>query len=127
MDKKNNIKLKGKKKLMIEALITSKGNITKSAEKVGISRLTHYDWIEFDPVYKSYYDGIDDYQIDFYETALNKLIEDKNPTAVIFALKCKGKKRGWIERQEIDMMNSNPVNIIIEKAKDEDTTNKETD
>ena len=101
--KTKEIELKGKKKIMFDNLIKTLGNITKSAQITGISRLTHYDWLESDPTYKKYIENIDDYQVDFYETALNQLIQDKNVTATIFALKCKGKKRGWTERSEIEL------------------------
>ena len=96
-------KLKGKKKLMIQNLVNSLGNITRSAEKTGIDRTTHYDWLERDEAYKEAFEGIDDFQVDFYEDALKLLVKDKVPSAIIFALKCKGKKRGWVEKQEISL------------------------
>jgi hypothetical protein len=102
MAKKNETKLRGKKKAMMEALITTMGNITKSAQKVGISRFTHYDWLRDDPLYKKEYEGIDDMECDFYRNALHQLVQEKNVTAVIFGLKTKGKHRGYIERQEVE-------------------------
>ena len=95
-------KLTGKKKKMYDNLIETLGNVTKSAERTGIERTTHYLWLRKDSNYKDWIDNIEDHQVDFYETALHQLIKDKNPTAVIFALKCKGKKRGYVERQEIE-------------------------
>lgn len=95
-------KLTGKKKKMYDNLIETLGNVTKSAERTGIERTTHYLWLRTDTNYKDWIDNIEDHQVDFYETALHQLIKDKNPTAVIFALKCKGKKRGYVERQEIE-------------------------
>ena len=94
-------KLSRKQKAMIEALTSTMGNITASAKKVGISRLTHYDWLESDPIYKTEYESLEDLEVDFYKNALDKLVAQGNVTAVIFALKCKGKKRGWVERQEV--------------------------
>lgn len=93
--------LRGKKKKMFEALCSSLGNITAATERVGISRQTHYNWLEEDSEYAQAMSEVEDRQIDFYETALHGLIKDKNATAVIFALKTKGKKRGYIEKQEI--------------------------
>ena len=40
--------------------------------------------------------------IDFAESQLHKQIRDGNSTATIFFLKTKGKKRGYVERQEIE-------------------------
>jgi len=108
--KKPKITLRGRKKAMFNALIQTLGNITKSAEKVGIDRTTHYDWLEKDADYKEMVAHIDDYQLDFYESALNLLVKEKNPAAIIFALKCKGKKRNWIERQEISHTGKFDVN-----------------
>lgn len=98
---KKSDQLRGKKKAMFDALCSSMGNITAATSNVGISRRTHYDWIRDDPVYAEALDEVEERQLDFYETALHGLIKDKNVTAVIFALKTKGKKRGYIEKQEI--------------------------
>ena len=107
-------KLKGKKKLMIENLISTLGNITRSAEKTGIDRTTHYDWLENDEDYKEAFEGIEDYQVDFYEDALKLLVKDKNPSAIIFALKCKGKKRGWTEKQDISISGGLDNSVKVE-------------
>ena len=112
-------KLKGKKKLMIQNLISTLGNVTKSAEKTGIERCTHYDWLTRDPAYKEAFDNIEDFQVDFYESALNQLVKDKTPSAIIFALKCKGKSRGWVERQEVEQVGDNSVRVeFVEPKKD---------
>ena len=39
--------------------------------------------------------------LDFAESQLHKQISEGNTTATIFLLKTKGKKRGYVERQEI--------------------------
>ncbi|NCD07438.1 MAG: hypothetical protein EOL97_15100 [Spirochaetia bacterium] len=99
----NEINLKGKKKAFYLSMIKNLGNIAKSCIEIGISRELHYYWKRTDPVYKQYIDNINDYQLDFYENALHILIQDKNPSATIFALKCKGKSRGWVEKNEIEL------------------------
>ena len=40
--------------------------------------------------------------LDFAESMLHKQIQDKDTTATIFFLKTKGKKRGYVERQEVE-------------------------
>jgi hypothetical protein len=102
MAKKEITELKGKKKAMMDALVTTMGNITAASKKVGISRFSHYEWLESDPIYAKHYEAIDDMEVDFYRTALQKLVQEGNVTAAIFGLKTKGKKRGYIERQEIE-------------------------
>ena len=113
--------LQGKKRQMMDALITSMGNITKSAQKVGISRCTHYEWMASDPLYKREYESLDDLEVDFYRAALHQLVQEKNVTAVIFGLKTKGKHRGYVERQEIEHSGAVAnINInLVEKSKEE--------
>ena len=89
------------KKAMIEALEKSLGIVTTAAKQVGIDRSTHYKWMESDPEYKKAVDGIADIALDFAESKLHKSIESGSDTATIFYLKTKGKKRGYVERQEI--------------------------
>ena len=52
---------------------------------------------EFDKKVKE----IENIALDFAESQLHKQISEGNTTATIFLLKTKGKKRGYIERQEI--------------------------
>ena len=93
--------LRGKKLAMINALITTMGNITAAAKKAEVPRYIHYEWLIKDADYKRHYEMLPDMQVDFYESALNKLVTEGNPAAVIFALKAKGRARGWIERQDV--------------------------
>ena len=44
---------------------------------------------------------IENIALDFAESQLHKQISEGNTTATIFLLKTKGKKRGYVERQEI--------------------------
>ena len=90
-----------KKKDMLHALEASLNNITKAAEKVGITRQTHYNWLDADPDYKKAAESIDDVKLDFVEEKLKDRIMDGDTTAIIFYLKTKGKRRGYIERQEL--------------------------
>lgn len=116
--KRDKIKQKGlnpKKKLMIAALKEQLGNVTLACKQLGISRETHYRWLTEDPLYKKEYDGIDEFVIDFAENALFKLIQDKNPTAIIFFLKCRAKHKGYVERQEIEHSSTGDIKFIIER------------
>lgn len=110
MDKKPVVKRKKSltktninKKAMIKALEKSLGIVTKACEKVGISRITHYQWLKDDEEYKTSVESVEDVALDFAETALHQQIEEGNPTSTIFYLKTKGKKRGYTEKQEIDI------------------------
>nr|DAX15528.1 MAG TPA: putative terminase small subunit [Caudoviricetes sp.] len=86
---------------MIEALTKSLGIVTNAVKVTGISRTTHYAWMEKDPEYRSRVEEATDAQIDFVEGNLIQRIQEGDTTATIFYLKTKGKKRGYTERMEI--------------------------
>ena len=89
------------KKAMLEALESSLGVVTSACKIVGIGRTTHYLWMETDPEYKKAVDDLQNVALDYAESKLHSQIKKENATAIIFYLKTKGKKRGYIERQEI--------------------------
>lgn len=86
---------------MIEALVKSLGIVTTACNKVGISRETHYRWLREDADYKTAVEGIADIALDFAESQLHKQISSGEVSSTIFYLKCKAKKRGYIERNEV--------------------------
>lgn len=102
------------KRAMIEALEKSLGIVTTACKSVDISRETHYRWLREDDAYKEAVEGIEDIAIDFAESKLHKQIEKGDTTATIFYLKTKGKKRGYIERQEVMNEHKGELKIIRE-------------
>lgn len=137
-----NQQLSTHKKAMIEALKKTLGIVTKAAELAGIERTTHYLWMNNDEEYKKEVESISDIALDFVESKLfekingvqigkhdkdGELIIYEQPpsdTAAIFYLKTKGKKRGYIEKQEIDhTTNGKDIQPIqIEIVKNENTS-----
>ena len=98
-----------KKVAMIQALTKSLGVVKMACESVGISRQTHYNWLKEDAAYKTACDNLPEVVLDFAEHHLHKLISQGNPAATIFLLKTKGKKRGYVERQEIEVAEKKPL------------------
>ena len=90
------------KKAMIEALEKSLGVVTTACKTVGISRQTHYEWLREDGQYRDAVDDIGDVALDFAESQLHKQIQSGEVSSTIFYLKTKGKKRGYVERSEVD-------------------------
>ncbi len=97
------------KKHMLEALERSLGIVTTACNAVGIGRTTHYRWLKDDAEYKQAVKDIDNRTLDFAESHLHKLIKEGNPAATIFFLKTKGKGRGYVERQEIEVAEKKPL------------------
>ena len=104
---------------MLEALEQTLGVVTTAAKMVGINRSTHYDWLEADEDYKAAVKSIEDVAIDFAESQLHKQIKKGSTQATVFYLKTKGKKRGYVERQEHELSGgARPINIQIEIDED---------
>jgi len=92
-----------RKKEMLEALRKCLGIVSTACKNVGINRDTHYDWLKADPSYASAVAELDNVVLDFAESQLHKQVGDGDTTAIIFLLKCKGKKRGYVEKTELQI------------------------
>ena len=104
------------KKAMIEALEKSLGVVTTAAKQVGIDRSTHYEWLKTDPDYKERVESISDIALDFAESQLHKQIQNGEVTSTIFYLKTKGKKRGYVERTEVEQSGGLTINWKEERT-----------
>ncbi|QDP52005.1 MAG: hypothetical protein GOVbin2700_42 [Prokaryotic dsDNA virus sp.] len=91
------------KKAMIQALEKTMGVVSTAATMAGINRSTHYEWLKTDSEYKQKVDDLENLMLDFAETNLHQQIQEGNTTATIFLLKTRGRKRGYIERQNIQV------------------------
>lgn len=108
------------KKAMIEALEKSLGIVTTAAKAVGIDRSTHYDWYNNDPEYRAAVDSISDIALDFAESQLHKQIKGGEVSSTIFYLKTKGKKRGYVERTEVEHSGELGITWLEEKTYEAD-------
>ena len=98
----------------LKALDEAGGNITAACMKCGIhSRQTVYNWMK-DDEFKSEVDAINEASIDYVESKLMSAIRADNVTAIIFYLKTKGKKRGYIETQE-NINTENPFEKLMKE------------
>lgn len=94
---------KDRKGLFLTALRNNLGNVTKACEAIGICRYTYYLWLDADPDFKKAAEAVGESLLDMAENALLAKIESGDTTATIFYLKTKGKKRGYIEKQETQL------------------------
>lgn len=109
-----------KKAAMLQALEETLGIVKAACMKAGVSRSTHYEWMNEDKAYKKACHLVIDDQVDFAESELLKNIKTGDVASIIFFLKCKGKDRGYVERQEIehDASVNKRISLII-KADEE--------
>ena len=99
------------KKAMIKALEKSLGIVATAAKAVGIERRTHYRWMNDDDEYRESVELIGDLSLDATESKLFENIEANDTASIIFHLKCRGKKRGYVERQEITGANGDALAV----------------
>lgn len=92
--------MKSKDKFL-ENFKLSLGNISISCEASGISRQTYYNWIKQDPDFANQCKDIEERNLDLAEMKLLNAIREGKTAELLFYLKTKGKKRGYVERQEI--------------------------
>ena len=112
-----------KKESLLKSLEQSLGVVTVACKKADIPRSTYYKWLKEDEVFAKQVMDIENVALDFAESQLHKQIADNSTAATIFYLKTKGKKRGYIERQEITGADGMPTNFqieIIDKTEDTD-------
>lgn len=106
-------KVEHTKKALLEALEASLGVVTTACKKVGVSRGTYYLYYNEDAEFKAAVDDLQNVALDFAESQLHKQIADGSATATIFYLKTKGKKRGYVERHEVQQLNDSLFEIEI--------------
>lgn len=96
------------KKGMLKALESSLGVVTTACKSAGVSRNTHYRWLQEDKEYADSVRDLENVTLDFAESKLHEQIMEGNTAAIIFFLKTKGKVRGYIERKEIQVEDKAP-------------------
>lgn len=101
------------KSRLLEALENSLGVVTTACKKANVSRKTFYQYCNDDPEFKKAVDDIENIALDFAESQLHKQIQGGNTAATIFYLKTKGKKRGYVERQEITGNDGEAIRFIL--------------
>jgi hypothetical protein len=108
------------KKDILVALEKHNGIVSVACASIGLSRSTYYLWLKDDQEFKDAVDDIQDVAIDFVESKLMEKIngvsvqsynskglpvvyeQAPSDTAIIFFLKTKGKKRGYVEKTEVE-------------------------
>ena len=94
------------------------GNITIACESAGVGRGQYKSWCDKDPEFRQRLAEIEPEEImlDFGEHKLMERIAKGDTLATMFLLKTKGKRRGYIERQEVahegDVVKQITVNVL---------------
>jgi len=116
MDKNRHLK----KETILKALESSLGVVTTACKKTEIPRSTFYKWLKEDEDFAEKVKDIENVSLDFAESKLFEQMSDNNTSATIFYLKTKGRKRGYWEKQQMDMTTDDePIQVNI-RLTDED-------
>ena len=94
-------------------------NITATCSALGISRKTFYEWKAKKKKLAEGLEEIDESILDWAESKLKEHINNDNLQALIFFLRTKGKKRGYVEKTETDV-NINAFEKLMQDTEDED-------
>lgn len=95
------------------------GNVHSTCLSLHIDRTTFNKWREKYPKLAQMLNDVDESLIDFSESKLLEQINDGNLTAIIFHLKTKGKKRGYVESTEQNVT-VNQFEKLMQEVEDED-------
>lgn len=93
-----------KREKIKEAIFSAGGFITQTAELLGVERHTVSRWRHNDVEIAEWFEEAVDNNLDIAETKLMENIKAGKEASVFFYLKCKGKARGFIERQQFEHM-----------------------
>ena len=106
-----------KKETILKALENSLGVVTVACKQADIPRSTYYKWLKEDQEFAKEVKEIENIALDFAESQLHTQMKDGSTSATIFYLKTKGKKRGYVERSELDVTSNNErikINVNLE-------------
>lgn len=104
----------------IVAIYEKKGcNITATCDALGISRKTFYEWKDKKKKLAEGLEAADEAILDFAESKLVEHIQNDDVQALIFFLRTKGKKRGYVEKTESDV-NINAFEKLMQECEDEE-------
>ena len=102
-------KIKENKIALLEAMESTMGVVTAGCMKAGISRATDYEYVNTDDAFAQAVLDLQNVALDFTETALFSNISKGREASIIFYLKTKGKGRGYVEKVQLDVTNTNYV------------------
>lgn len=94
-------KIQQTKKALIEAMHKSLGVVSDACKTVGVDRGTFYNYINNDPEFAAAVAQSEETALDMVESKAYEQIKQGNTAMIIFYLKTKGKRRGFVERQEV--------------------------
>lgn len=97
---------------MLEALEKNKGIVTYACKAAHIIPNTYYKYYKEDPEFRAAADAIQETVCDFVEKKLYDNIDRGDTKSIMFYLRCKGQKRGFVDKSE-QTINFNDISIDL--------------
>jgi hypothetical protein len=107
----------------IKAIPGSGGIISTIARRVGCGWHTARDYVDKHPSVKQAYDDECEAVLDLAESKTIKAIEAGDMQTVRYYLSTKGRKRGYVERQEVTGGDGGPVTLRVVYGNDGENAN----
>jgi len=104
---------------MIAALEKAHGYVSSACTELGCSRQHFYVKLKGFPTVQAKMEEIREKRTDYVESKMMQLIDDLNPTMIIFYLKTQAKDRGYVERWEHSGPGEEPIRFVIDQRKDD--------
>lgn len=104
-----------------KALTAANGNIRKASEMLDVPFDSLYAFLKNDPEFWLLRQRIIDENLDTAEDKLMEQVKGGNLQAIMFFLKCQGKRRGWVERPIIapaSMFQPSPTVLLQDENRD---------
>ncbi|OGW36957.1 MAG: hypothetical protein A2Y97_10150 [Nitrospirae bacterium RBG_13_39_12] len=101
---------------IIQALEAKAGFISEAAKALNVTYEAIRKRVAKNKRLQQAFDQIKERKLDFAESKLMKQIEEGNLGAICFFLKCQGKRRGWVERQEMSGPEGRPIDLRFKKS-----------
>jgi len=89
-------------------------NVSETCRAMGMSRRTFYNWRNASKRFESAVADVEEELIDFAESKLRSRIDKEDTIAIIFFLKTKGKRRGYMEKQQVEHSGNIDSKLTIE-------------
>ena len=113
------------KEKVLKLLEKNYGIVTPNCKEAGISRDCFYRWKQEDPDFKRRVDEIDDITLDFVEKKLLDKIASGHDKAIMFYMRYKARKRGYIDSSRTELSGDIKADVTIKVVYEDEDKNEE--
>jgi len=110
------------KKRVKQALHDTKGAVYLAAKKLRCSHTAVYNYVNKYPDIAEIKEYYDEETNDIAETGLRECVIEKEPWAIKYQLSTKGKKRGYIQTQEVENTGNQTITVTYDRSEPLDTS-----